>query len=147
MKFTEAGKALFEKYLKENHLDIVAISIEESEDQGAAINVNLITEKEGEGKRVIDVDGIKVAISEEDEAGLEKAVIDRARNPEAPTAQEAPGTQQPLVDVGRPKREFVIDLPHHEEGCCCSDGDCGCGCDEAEGGCCGEHSCGCEKYQ
>lgn len=125
MKFTEAGKALFEKYLKENHLDIVAISIEESEDQGAAINVNLITEKEGEGQRVIDVDGIKVAISEEDEAGLEKAVF----------------------DVGRNESEFVIDLPHHEEGCCCSDSDCGCGCDEADGGCCGEHGCGCEKHQ
>ncbi len=125
MKFTEAGKALFEKYLKENHLDIVAISIEESEDQGAAINVNLITEKEGEEQRVIDVDGIKVAISEEDEAGLEKAVF----------------------DVGRNEGEFVIDLPHHEEGCCCSDSDCGCGCDEADGGCCGEHGCGCEKHQ
>jgi cobalamin biosynthesis protein CbiG len=130
MKFTPAGKDLFEKYLTANKLDIVSVAIEENE-EGAAIAVNLITTDEAEGLRVIDVDGIKVAISEEDEQSLEEAVF----------------------DVGENEGEFMIDLPHHHhhhhgDGCCCGDDDCCCGEHEHEDGCCcGEEGCNCGEEQ
>ena len=107
MKFTPAGKAVFQNHLTANHFDLVYIGLEDRGEQGTVLSVRMMKNEEAKDMRVIDIDGLRIAISEQDDNDLADA----------------------LFDAGEHDGEFVIEFPH-SHGCGCSCHEDGCGCDD-----------------
>lgn len=120
MKFTNECKAFLEKVFKENDADCVEIILTEADNGAVDINLGIVDSKECD--RVVEIDGVKVAVDE--------------------------NTHAALVDVifGSENDEITIGFEEHEDCCCCGghghhhEGECCCGDEEEEGCCCGgEH--------
>jgi len=73
MKFTNECKTLLEKILKENEVDCVEIVLTEGENGDIDINLGIVDSKECE--RVVEIDGVKVAIDEDTHAALIDAIF------------------------------------------------------------------------
>ena len=124
MKFTEEFKQAMLKLLEENEADCLAIDLLEEEDHSFSINLGIADSKDA--VRLIELDGLKVAIAEDVEECLQEATF------------------------GVDGDELTIDLGgcacHEEEDCCCEhhhheEEDCCCGHHhhEEEDCCCGHH--------
>lgn len=100
MKITDECKNKLNELLLKNEADTLILSTSDSNEKGFTMNLDL--GKKANCPRVIQVNGINVAISEEDEKELEDIVFD------------FDGTQ------------IVIEQEHH----CCSCHDECCGCHE-----------------
>jgi hypothetical protein len=96
MKITKEAIELFSKMLKDNHMDLVVISLIDEGDE-TAIHVELATKDEIKDKPIISFDTLNVAISEEDQHALEDVTF--------------------LAEGD----DIVIELPHHhhDDECCC----------------------------
>jgi 6-phosphogluconate dehydrogenase (NAD) len=131
MKFTNECKTLLEKILKENEVDCVEIVLTEGENGDIDINLGIVDSKECE--RVVEIDGVKVAIDEDTHAALIDAIF------------SADGDE---LTIGFEEHEGCCcgGHGHHEGECCCGEeGEEGCCCGEGHGhhhhgeGCCGNH--------
>ncbi len=127
MKITEEAQALIKGIMKANNLDILSVVIVFNEEGEGSLQLDLVSKDEVEGKRVVEMDSIMVAISEEDDEALSEAIF------------------------GADGEEITVELPHHHhhdhEGGCCGghghghhgDGQCCGGHHHEDGQCCGGH--------
>lgn len=123
MTITAAGKAIFLSAMERTGKPVCNIFLTDQGEGEAGLNLALIPE--AEAKRVIEINGLKIDISEADEAALEEAVFD--------------GEGENLkVTLPRRGCGCGCGCHHHDEGECCCDDDCDCGGDchcEGEGHC------------
>ena len=135
MKITEEAQALIKGLMKANNLDVLSVVIMFNEEGEGSLQLDLLSKDETEGRRVVEMDSVMVAISEEDDEALSEAIF------------------------GTEGDEITVELPHHHhhnhdhEGGCCGghghhhgDGQC-CGGHEHhhEGECCCGDDCDCEN--
>lgn len=136
LTITDKCKELFIGVLKDNEADVLTISLGEEKDGQVAVNLNVA--KEGEAERIIEINGIKVGISEEDEHSMSDVIFDSDGD------DILIGVRQHECGCGHHH--------HHEDGECChghhhegeecchdhhrEEGECCCGDDEE---CCCHH--------
>lgn len=137
LTITDECKELFLGVLKDNEADVLTISLGEEKDGQVAVNLNVA--KEGEAERIIEINGIKVGISEEDEHSMSDVVFDSDGD-------------DILIGVRQHECGCGHHHHHHEDGECChghhhegeecchdhhrEEGECCCGDDEE---CCCHH--------
>lgn len=127
MKITPNCKILLEAAMSERHANCFDIRCVDDDNGEASIEVDLIDA--ANANRVIDVDGVKVSISIEDEQALSNVIF-----------SEKDGGMYLAVEGD--ECGCGCGGHHHHEGECCGCGEEGCGCGE-EGCSCGDESCGC----
>lgn len=111
MKITPNCKALLATFMAENKADCFDIACTNDENGEANIEVDLIDSSRA--KRLIEVDGVKVSISQEDEALLANVIF-----------EEKDGDMYLTVEGGC--CGCGGHHHHHHEGECCGCGDDGC---------------------
>ena len=134
MKFTEEFKQVMLKLLEENEADCLAIDLLEEEDHSFSINLGIADSKDA--VRLIELDGLKVAIAEDVEECLQEATF-------------GVDGDELTIDLGdcacHEEEDCCCGHHHHEEeDCCCGhhhhEGECCCG-DEHEEDCCNDGCC------
>lgn len=76
MKVTNAARELLAKILKENDLDLVAVSLEEMDDGSVNLNVQLVKKEDVRADLAFDVDGVSFVITQDVREALEDIVFD-----------------------------------------------------------------------
>ena len=133
MKFTEEFKQAMLKLLEENEADCLAIDLLEEEDHSFSINLGIADSKDA--VRLIELDGLKVAIAEDVEECLQEATF-------------GVDGDELTIDLGdcacHEEEDCCCEHHHHEGECCCGhhhhEGECCCG-DEHEEDCCNDGCC------
>ena len=133
MKFTEEFKQAMLKLLEENKADCLAIDLLEEEDHSFSINLGIADSKDA--VRLIELDGLKVAIAEDVEECLQEATF-------------GVDGDELTIDLGgcacHEEEDCCCEHHHHEGECCCGhhhhEGECCCG-DEHEEDCCNDGCC------
>ena len=134
MKFTEEFKQAMLKLLEENEADCLAIDLLEEVDHSFSINLGIADSKDA--VRLIELDGLKVAIAEDVEECLQEATF----------GVDGDELTIDLGDCAYHEEEDCCCGHHHheEEDCCCGhhhhEGECCCG-DEHEEDCCNDGCC------
>lgn len=125
MKFTKEFKEFLVGAYKEYEADAVEVVLQEDEEGNVDINIGLVDTKDCD--RVVEIDGVKVAVDEASQAALIDAIFSFNNG------------------------EVLIDFEEKEEDCCCGGHHHhhaeGCCCEGEEDGCCGGHhteGCCCE---
>ena len=128
MTITDAGKKVFLGAMSRSGKPVVNMFLHDEGDGRVGLNLGLI--EEAGAKRLIEVNGIKIDINEEDEAFMEKAVFD------------AEGDN---LKVTMPMRGCGCCHGHHHDDCDCDHEHCDCDhdhCDcDHEDGCCDDGCC------
>lgn len=76
MKVTNAARELLAKILKENDLDLVAVSLEEMDDGSVNLNVQLVKKEDVRADLAFDVDGVAFVMTQDVREALEGIVFD-----------------------------------------------------------------------
>lgn len=76
MKVTDAARELLAKILKENDLDLVAVSLEEMDDGSVNLNVQLVKKEDVRTDLAFDVDGVSFVMTQDVREALEDIVFD-----------------------------------------------------------------------
>lgn len=76
MKVTNAARELLAKILKENDLDLVAVSLEEMDDGSVNLNVQLVKKEDVRADLAFGVDGVSFVMTQDVREALEGIVFD-----------------------------------------------------------------------
>lgn len=113
MIITDEGKQIFLEAIERTGKPVVSLFLSDTE-EGVGLNIGLI--EEAGARRLIEVNGIKIDITEEDEAALEETTFD--------AEGENLKVTMPHCGCGHHRHHHGEGCCHHHEGeeCCCDDG-------------------------